>query len=61
VIVKEGQRVRLTGRAWGYEGRNREVYAVITFADHAYAKIDEQEVLVSGMFVNGYEFEVANR
>ena len=56
--VDEGQRVRLTGRAWGYENRNREVYARITFADGAYAKIDEQEVLVSGSMVNGYEFEV---
>lgn len=58
--VREGQRVRLTGRAWGYAFQNREVYARITFADGGYAKIDEQEVLTSGMFLDGYEFEVAD-
>lgn len=58
MIVAEGARVRLTGRAWGYASQNREVYARITFADHGHAKIDEQDVLISGSFVNGYEFEV---
>jgi hypothetical protein len=57
VIVEEGTRVRLTGRAWG--NRGREVYARVTFADHGYAKIDDQEVLASGGMVDGYEFEVA--
>lgn len=59
MMIKEGTRVRLTGRAWGYKHTNREVYARITFADGAWAKIDTQDVLVSGMFVNGFEFEVA--
>lgn len=59
MIVKEGTRVRLTGRAWGYSSSNREVYARITFASHAWAKIDTQDVLVSGSFVDGFEFEVA--
>lgn len=58
--VREGQRVRLTGRAWGYASQNREVYARITYADGGYAKIDEREVLSSGMFVDGYEFELAD-
>lgn len=60
MIVKEGTRVKLTGRAWGYQGTNREVYARITFSDHAWARIDDRDVLISGMFVNGFEFEVAD-
>lgn len=59
MTVKEGTRVRLTGRAWGYRHTNREVYARITFADHGWAKIDTQDVLISGGFVDGFEFEVA--
>ncbi|MEV5068916.1 hypothetical protein MRBLMI12_000472 [Microbacterium sp. LMI12-1-1.1] len=55
--VEEGQRIRLTGRAWGVG--SREVYARVTFVDHAYAKLDDQEILVSGSMVNGYEFELA--
>lgn len=60
MIVKEGTRVKLTGRAWGYSGNNREVYARITFASHAWAKIDTQDVLISGGFVDGFEFEVSD-
>lgn len=57
--ITEGQRVKLTGRAWGYSKQNREVYARVTFVDGGYAKIDEQEILVSGMFRNGYEVEIS--
>lgn len=57
MIIKEGTRVRLTGRAWGTRGR--EVYARITFADGGFAKVDDQVVLSSGIPVNGYEVEVA--
>lgn len=59
MIVKEGTRVKLTGRAWGYVSTNREVYARITFANHGWAKIDERDVLLSGGFVDGFEFEIA--
>lgn len=55
----EGQRVRLTGKAWGYRGRNREVYARITFASGGWAKVDEQDVTLSGLPVNGWEVEEA--
>lgn len=58
MTLREGQRVRLTGRAWGYASQNREVYAHLTFVDGGYVKIDEREVMVSGSMVNGYEFEV---
>ncbi|MDN3309312.1 hypothetical protein QWJ90_00015 [Microbacterium oryzae] len=53
----EGQRVRLTGRAWG--NRGREVYAQLTFVDGGFVKIDDQVVLSSGIPIDGYEFEVA--
>ena len=58
--LTEGTRVRLTGKAWGYRGRNREVYARITFADGGWAKVDEQDVAISGGSVKGFEVEVAN-
>lgn len=54
---KEGQRVRLTGRAWGTRGR--EVYARITYADGGWAKVDDQDVCISGGLVDGFEVEDA--
>lgn len=57
--LNEGDRVKLTGKAWGYRNRNREVYALITFVDGGWAKVDEQDVLLSGVYVNGFEFELA--
>lgn len=57
--VTKGTRVQLTGDAWGYAYQNREVYALVTFADGAWAKVDEQDILVSGLMVNGFEFEIA--
>lgn len=59
MIVTKGTRVRLTGDAWGYSYQNREVYARVTFADGGWAKVDEQDILSSGMMVNGFEFEIA--
>lgn len=61
MTLREGQRVRLTGRAWGYASQNREVYARVTFANGGFAKIDEQVVTSSGLFVEGYEVEDADR
>lgn len=59
MIVTKGTRIRLTGDAWEYSYQNREVYALVTFADGAWAKVDEQNILVSGGMVRGFEFEIA--
>ena len=59
MTFKEGQRVRLIGKAWGYTEQNREVYARITFADGGWAKVDEHDVTLYGAPVNGWEVEPA--
>lgn len=60
MILNEGDRVKLVGKAWGHRNRNREVYALVTFTNGAWAKVDEQDVLLSGGFVKGFEVELAN-